>query len=42
MENHSKLVKDGLTQDQSAAIQLYTMEWKPSNQSLYIHINNAL
>jgi hypothetical protein len=33
---------DGLTQDESAAIQLYTMEWKPTDQSFYIYINNAL
>ncbi|CAF0986236.1 unnamed protein product [Adineta ricciae] len=33
---------DGLTQDESAAIYLYTMEWKPSKQSLYFYLNNAL
>ncbi|CAF4083904.1 unnamed protein product [Rotaria sp. Silwood2] len=35
-------VADGLTQDESAAIQLYTMEWHPNDQSLYMHINAAL
>ncbi|CAF4745786.1 unnamed protein product [Rotaria sp. Silwood1] len=41
-KERSIVVADGITQDESAAIQLYTMEWKPSDQSFYIHINTAL
>ncbi|CAF1168637.1 unnamed protein product [Rotaria sordida] len=41
-KERSITVADGLTQDESAAIQLYTMEWIPSDQSFYIHINTAL
>jgi hypothetical protein len=33
---------DGLTQEESASIQLYTMEWQSSNNSLYFHLNAAL
>jgi hypothetical protein len=33
---------DGLTPDESASIQLYTMEWKPSHQSLSSKLNGAL
>jgi hypothetical protein len=33
---------DELTSDESASIQLYTMEWKPSNQSLSMKVNAAL
>ncbi|CAF3953836.1 unnamed protein product [Rotaria sp. Silwood1] len=41
-KERSITVANGLTQDESAAIQLYTMEWIPSDQSFYIHINTAL
>ena len=33
---------DGLTQDESASIMLYTMEWTPPEESLYIVLNNTL
>jgi hypothetical protein len=33
---------NSLTQEESASIHLYTMEWKPSNRSLYFHLNAAL
>ena len=33
---------DGLTSDESASIQLYTMEWEPNHQSLSIQLNTAL
>jgi hypothetical protein len=33
---------DDLTEDESASIQLYTMEWKSSNHSLYFYLNAAL
>jgi hypothetical protein len=33
---------EGLTSDESAAIQLYTMEWRPSEQSFYAKLNTAL
>ncbi|CAF3872575.1 unnamed protein product [Rotaria sp. Silwood1] len=35
-------VADGLTQDESAAIQLYTMKCHPNDHSLYMHINALL
>jgi hypothetical protein len=45
LEN-SKNPPDNLTQDESAAIHLYTMEWKPlegeSEGSLYTHLNRIL
>lgn len=34
--------KDGLTSDQSASIMLYTMEWKPHEQSFYFQLNSVL
>jgi hypothetical protein len=34
--------EDGLTQDESASIHLYTMEWNDSQQSLYAKLNRAL
>ncbi|CAF1483272.1 unnamed protein product, partial [Rotaria sordida] len=34
--------KDGLNQDQSAAIHLYTMEWYPLEKCLYIVLNGTL
>lgn len=33
---------DGLTPDQSASIMLYTMEWKPHTECLYIVLNATL
>jgi hypothetical protein len=33
---------DGLTQDESAAIMLYTMGWEPHNQCLYFVLNTTL
>ncbi|CAF1539191.1 unnamed protein product, partial [Rotaria sordida] len=33
---------NGLTQDESASIMLYTMEWIPHNQSLYVVLNTTL
>jgi hypothetical protein len=33
---------EGLTQDESASIMLYTMGWKPLDQCLYIVLNDAL
>lgn len=33
---------DGLSQDESASIMLYTIEWTPSEQSLYVILNKNL
>lgn len=33
---------DGLTQDESASIHLYTMEWNESSESLYAILNRTL
>ena len=33
---------DGLTQDESASIMLYTMGWKPQHQCLYVLLNATL
>lgn len=33
---------DGLTQDESVSIMLYTIEWTPSEQSLYAILNKSL
>ena len=33
---------DGLSSDESAAIMLYTMSWLPSDQCLYVVLNNTL
>lgn len=45
-KQNSKIPTNGLTQDESAAIRLYTMEWDPEpNQkygSLYSHLNRTL
>ncbi|CAF3797369.1 unnamed protein product [Rotaria sp. Silwood1] len=45
-KQNSKNPSDGLTQDESAAIRLYTMEWdsntKEPNISLYAHLNQTL
>jgi hypothetical protein len=34
--------KDGLTQDESASIRLYTLEWNYGSPSLYIVLNRTL
>ena len=39
---NSREPKEGLTQDESAAIHLYSMQWSSENDSLYIHLNRAL
>ena len=36
------LPKDGLTQDESASIFLYTSEWEPHDQCLYVVLNSVL
>lgn len=45
-KENSKNPVDGLTQDESAAIRLYTMEWNGSDDkeqtSLYFHLNQTL
>ncbi|CAF3341148.1 unnamed protein product [Rotaria sp. Silwood2] len=45
-KENSKNPSDGLTQDESAAIRLYTMEWDSSTNkecgSLYAHLNRTL
>lgn len=45
-KENSKNPSDGLTQDESAAIHLYTMEWDPNiyetRESLYAHLNRTL
>ncbi|CAF5116498.1 unnamed protein product, partial [Rotaria sp. Silwood1] len=41
-ERTSEKTSDDLTQEESAAIHLYTMEWKPANNSLYALLNAAL
>jgi hypothetical protein len=33
---------DGLSQDESVSIQLYTMIWRPNFQSLYVQLNTAI
>ena len=33
---------DGLTLDESASIRLYSMEWKPRNECLYVALNTTL
>jgi hypothetical protein len=39
---NSKKPSDGLTQDESAAIHLYTMEWSTHENSLYAVLNRTL
>jgi hypothetical protein len=34
--------KDNLTPDQSASIMLYSLEWTPTEKSLYVILNNTL
>ena len=41
-ERTGKNPMDGLTQEESASIQLYTMEWRSGDPSLYFHLNAAL
>jgi hypothetical protein len=33
---------DDLTQEESASIHLYTLEWKPGNHPLYLNLNAVL
>ncbi|UJR12475.1 hypothetical protein I4U23_016650 [Adineta vaga] len=42
IDETSELPPDGLTIDESAAIRLYTMEWKTSHRSLYSMLNYTL
>ena len=42
ISNAPKQPRDGLTVDQSAAIRLYTMEWKRPHRSLYSMLNHTL
>lgn len=39
---NSRNPPDGLSQDESASIHLYTMEWEDSNDSLYAVLNRTL
>jgi hypothetical protein len=39
---NSRKPADGLSQDESASIHLYTMEWDEPDQSLYAVLNRAL
>ncbi|CAF4239822.1 unnamed protein product [Adineta steineri] len=39
---NSKEPKQGLTQDESASIYLYTMEWNQTQNSLYVFLNQTL
>jgi hypothetical protein len=41
-ERTNERPSNDLTQEESACIQLYTMEWKPTDQSLYLNLNTAL
>jgi len=41
-QNSQEPRPDGLTPDESAAINLYTMEWTPTSSSLYIVLNRTL
>ena len=41
-KKNSEQPKNGLTQDESASIHLYTMEWNGSTQSLYKVLNETL
>jgi hypothetical protein len=41
-KQNCKYPEDGLTQDESASIHLYTMEWIDSQQSLYAKLNRTL
>jgi hypothetical protein len=39
---NSKEPRNGLTQDESASIYLYTMEWNETENSLYVVLNQTL
>lgn len=39
---YDQMPADGLTMDQSASIMLYTMDWEPQEQCLYIVLNATL
>ncbi|CAF0747060.1 unnamed protein product [Adineta steineri] len=41
-KNKCKQPADNLTQDESASIMLYSMEWKPMNECLYCALNATL
>jgi len=41
-KHNSQNPEDDLTQDESASIHLYTMEWNDSQQSLYVKLNRTL
>src|SRR4051812_48509272 len=41
-KRNSKYPENNLTQDESASIHLYTMEWNESDQSLYAILNRTL
>ncbi|CAF1273287.1 unnamed protein product [Didymodactylos carnosus] len=41
-QQNSEEPRDNLTVNESAAIQLYTMEWEPYSQCLYFVLNSAL
>jgi hypothetical protein len=41
-KNSQEPRRDGLTPDESAAINLYTMEWTPTSSSLYAVLNRTL
>ena len=41
-KQNTKNPSDGLSQDESASIKLYTMEWKPNHESLYVVLNTSL
>jgi hypothetical protein len=42
MKQRCEHPSDNLTPDESAAIMLYTLEWEPSNNSLYLILNSNL
>jgi len=42
VKDRCKNPADGLSQDESASIMLYTLEWSSSEQSLYFILNNTL
>ncbi|CAF1102523.1 unnamed protein product [Adineta steineri] len=41
-KQRSKEATDGLTQDESASIMLYSMGWEPSDECLYVMLNKSL
>lgn len=41
-KGNSDELTDGLTTDEAAAIYLYTMEWQPTEQCLYVVLNSVL